>query len=73
MEGGLPEKGGWLGQFVDLRGTWQERGSGVFEGDWGGGVDTPMHTMLICQLIIFSLELVIIDWTITPPKNLIRN
>ena len=63
MEGGLPEKGGWLGQFVDLRGTWQERGSG----------DTPMHTMLICQLIIFSLELVIIDWTITPPKNLIRN
>ena len=39
----------------------------------GGGVDIPMHTMLICQLIIFSFELVIIDWTITPSKNLFRN
>ena len=25
IEGGLPKKGG-LGQFVDLRGAWQERG-----------------------------------------------
>ena len=32
--------GGGLGQSVDLRGAWQERGGGVFE----GGVDTPMHT-----------------------------
>ena len=31
--GGLPKKGGGLGQFVDLRGgAWQERGGGVFEG-----------------------------------------
>ena len=37
--GGLPKKGG-LGQFVDLRGVWQERGEGVFK-----GVDTPMPTM----------------------------
>ena len=29
--GGLPKKGG-LGQFVDLRGAWQERGDSVFEG-----------------------------------------
>ena len=63
---------GWLGQFVDLRGAWQERGGGVFEGEWGG-VDTPMHIMVICQLTIFSFELVIIDWTITPSKYLIRN
>ena len=28
---GIPKKGG-LGQFVDLRGAWQERGGGVFEG-----------------------------------------
>ena len=27
----MPKKGG-LGQFVDLRGAWQERGSDVFEG-----------------------------------------
>ena len=31
IEGGLPKRGG-LGQFSDLRGTWQERGGGVFEG-----------------------------------------
>ena len=32
--GGLPKKeeGGVLGQFVDLRGAWPERGGGVFEG-----------------------------------------
>ena len=43
--GGLPKnKGGGLGQFADLRGgAWQEPGGGVFE----GGVDTPMHTMVI--------------------------
>ena len=40
--------GGGLGQFVDLRG-WgalaRKSGGGVvFEG--GGGVDTPMHTMI---------------------------
>ena len=38
--GGLPKKME-LGQFVDLRGAWEERGSWYF---WGG-VDTPMHTM----------------------------
>ena len=34
--GGLPEKGGRLRQFVDLRGAWQERGGSVFEeeGSW---------------------------------------
>ena len=36
------KRGGGLGQFVDSRGAWQERGGGVFE---GGGVDTPMSTM----------------------------
>ena len=46
-EGGLPKKIG-LGQFSDLRGTWQERGSGVFE----GMVDTPMHTMLTLSSIM---------------------
>ena len=30
--GGLPKKGRGLGQFVNLRGAWQERGGGVFEG-----------------------------------------
>ena len=29
--GGLPENRG-LGQFADLRGTWQERGGDVLEG-----------------------------------------
>ena len=47
IEGGLPKKRG-LGQFADLRGTWQERGSGVFE----GMVDTPMHTMLTLSSIM---------------------
>ena len=37
-------KMGWLGQFVDLRGAWQERGGGVFEGEWGGGL-TPQCTL----------------------------
>ena len=32
IDRGLPKKGGGLGQFVDLRGAWQERGGGVFEG-----------------------------------------
>ena len=31
MEGGLPKKGGWLGEFANLRGAWQERGGGVLE------------------------------------------
>ena len=36
--GGLPKKGGRLGQFVDLRGgAWQERGGGVFFFGRGGG------------------------------------
>ena len=33
--------GGGAGQFADLRGAWQERGGGVFQ----GGIDTPMPTM----------------------------
>ena len=37
-------KKGGLGQFVDLRGAWQET-EGVFFFMGGGGVDTPMHTM----------------------------
>ena len=40
--GGLPKKR--LGQFVNLRGAWQERGDGVFD-ERGEGGDTPMHTM----------------------------
>ena len=43
--GSIALKGG-LGQFVDLRGAWQERGEGVFE--WGE-VDTSMHTMKVVQ------------------------
>ena len=47
QKGGLDRistfRGGGLGLFADLRGAWQERGGGVFEG--GGGVETPMHTM----------------------------
>ena len=38
--GGLPKKGG-LGEFVDLRVAWQER----------GGVHTPMHTMSYPKII----------------------
>ena len=46
MYGGLPKMGGGLGQFADLRGTWQKRRGGVFE----GGADTPIHTMAFnCQ------------------------
>ena len=35
-------EGGGLGQFIDLRGAWGERGGGVFE--WGA--DFPMPTMI---------------------------
>ena len=58
----MPKKGG-LEQFVDLRGAWQERGDGIFEGGGGAGVgkkegmvslrgggagvDTPMPTMFV--------------------------
>ena len=38
----MPKKGG-LGKFADLRGAWQERGGGVFEGGW---VDILMHAMV---------------------------
>ena len=42
--GGLPKKGGGLGQFVNLRGgLGKKEEDGVFE----GGIDTPMHTMHI--------------------------
>ena len=34
-------KRGELGQFVDSRGAWQER---------GGGVDTPMPTMVLLEM-----------------------
>ena len=38
--------GGGVGQFADLRGCLaRKRAGGVFDGG-GGGVDTPMHTML---------------------------
>ena len=40
MEGGLPKKGG-CGEFVDLRGTWQER----------GGFHNLMHTMSYLKII----------------------
>ena len=33
---------GGLAQFADLKGAWQERRGGVFE---GGGVDTPKRTV----------------------------
>ena len=35
--GGLPKRGGGLGQFGDLRGAWEERVDGVFEEGGGGG------------------------------------
>ena len=38
--GELSKEGG-LGQYGDLRGTFQKRGGGVFD----RGIDTPMHTM----------------------------
>ena len=38
----LPKKGEGLGQFADLRRTWQKRGVVGFEGVGG---ETPMHTM----------------------------
>ena len=43
-----------LRQFENLRrGAWQKRGGSVFEGG-GGGLDTPMHTMMSkCFLSIF--------------------
>ena len=56
--GVLPKKGR-LGQFVDLRGAWQERGGGVFEG--GGGVDTPIHTMINHVLLIFTKQTTVVD------------
>ena len=38
----MPKKGG-VGQFADLRGGGLGKKWSVFE--WGGGTDTPMHTM----------------------------
>ena len=35
IEGGVATKG-WLKQFADLKGAWQEGGGGVFEGGEGG-------------------------------------
>ena len=49
IEGGLPKKGR-LWQFADLRGDWQERGSGVFEG--GGGVWYPNAHYMVTSLIM---------------------
>ena len=46
----MPKKLG-LGQFVGLRGAWEERGGGVYE---GGGVDTPMPTMIILSHLKLS-------------------
>ena len=37
-------RGGIVCKFRGKGGAWQEKGSGVFE---GGGVDTPMHTMVV--------------------------
>ena len=37
----MPNGGGGLGLFADLRGAWQERGGGVNEG--GGGCDPKEH------------------------------
>ena len=38
----IKKGGGGLGQFPNLRGTWQERRGWCF---FWGGVDTPMHAM----------------------------
>ena len=46
----MPNEGGELGQFVDLRGPYQEKGGGAFE--WG--VDTPMPTMIILSHLELS-------------------
>ena len=37
----LPEEGGGLGQFADLKGVLLKKRGGIFE----GRVDTPMHTI----------------------------
>ena len=42
---------GGLGQFVGLRGAWQERGGGVYD---GGGVNIPMPTMIILSRLELS-------------------
>ena len=52
----MPKMEGF-GQFANLRGAWQETGGGVFE---GGGVDTPMHTMLIVIGLDFFLNFILI-------------
>ena len=71
----MHKKGGRLEQFVDLRGAWQERGGGVFE---GGGVDTSMHTMKVVQNLKRNLFFVskmtriwlILIWALKSLKNL---
>ena len=70
----MPKKGK-LGQFVDLRGAWKERGGGAFE---GGGVDTPMYSMRMVQNLKRNLFFVskmtriwwILIWALKSLKNL---
>ena len=42
------KRGAWT--VADLRGAWQERGGGAFEGV-EGGAETPMHTMSFLYLL----------------------
>ena len=48
IEGGMPRKGE-LGQLANLSGEggaagWKKEQGGIFDGGYGGVVDTPMHT-----------------------------
>ena len=47
--GRITLNGGGLGQFADLRGAWQKRGGGVFEGVWYPNAHSHIETSpLIC-------------------------
>ena len=49
MVGNCLKKGGWLGQFKDLRRTYQKRVVVFLR-----GVDTPMHTINLQHVCLFS-------------------
>ena len=50
---GLPEKGGWDSLQIYVWGLAKKKG----ESFWGGGVDTPMHTMLLLYHDIMVLPI----------------
>ena len=58
--GGDCLKGG-LGQFADLRGTWQERGGGVFEGGWHPNAYYELNNLIISSKKIWSFMNYLLD------------